>query len=213
MSSHIRFLHGIPGRDAVDVYLGQQRMSRGLEYEEITPHMLVPSGRNRLRVSVPGEDRPVLQNGIIIPEGTVYTLFMGNNGTEDQLYPVEEPRLQVSEGSGALRMANFSDPEGEWDVWIRREDGCPEKLFENLEFGEVTEYVILEEGEYSLEIRDDDDRIAAAVLGVTVQPGRFYTIYLVGRGAAEEESFPLVAIVAEDVHFSGDQRIESNREM
>ena len=213
MSSHIRFLHGIPEVEAVDVYLGQQRMSRGLEYEELTPYMLVRSGRNRLRVNMPGEDSPVIQKGIIIPEGTIYTLFLGNNGTENQIYAVEEPELKIPEGMGALRLANFADPKEKWNVWIRMENGKAEKLFEDLGFGEVTEYVVAGAGEYTMEIRDEKEQIAAAVLGVTVQPGRLYTVYLVGRGAPEEESFPLTAIVVEDIHFSGGHRIESREDL
>lgn len=199
MSSHIRFLHGIPGTGPVDIYLGSDPMSRNLTYGELTPHMLVQGGRTRLRVLPAGDQEgEVLRNGIIIPEQSIYTLVMADPEAYPEILPVEEPALDLPEGNGALRIGNFTVPQDTWEVWLRKENQEPEPLFSQVTSQEVTEYVVLPEGDYSLEFLDQKGHTVTGALGIEIQPGNFYTVYLLGRNMPEEEAFPVITVQAWD---------------
>ena len=199
MKSHIRFLHAVPDVGPVDIYLGNTVVSRSLPYGEATPHMLTEAGRTRVRVLPAGQtEGEHLRNGIIIPEESVYTVVIGHPETYAELLPMEEPMLELPEGSGGLRAANFTTPAGSCDVWLRRENEEPEALFSDVNSQEVTEYAVLPAGEYSLEFRSPKGPTMAEALGISVQPGRFYTVYLLGRDQPEEEAFPVITVQMED---------------
>lgn len=203
MSSHIRFLHGIAGTGPVDLYLGPEVVFRGLGYGEATPHMLVPAGRNRIRAVSAGENgRELLRSGVIIPEQSIYTLVLDQMEGEPQLLPVEEPKLELPDNTGALRVGIFTTPEDHWEIWLRKENEEPELLFSEAGARETTEYVVLPEGDYSLEFRDSKGRTVTEALGIEIVPGRFYTVYLLGRSLPEEEDYPVISVQLWDANSS-----------
>ena len=89
-----------------------------------------------------------------------------------------------------------------WEIWLRKENEEPELLFSEAGARETTEYVVLPEGEYSLEFRDSKGRTVTEALGIEIVPGRFYTVYLLGRSLPEEEDYPVISVQLWDANSS-----------
>lgn len=200
--SLIRFFHGCTRLDEISIYVGDMPVARQLAYGEATPHFLVRSGQTQIRIEENGVVRQ--QNYVIVPKGETYTLLiLCRDGFPEMLAVAEDGRLLDQMQSG-IRVASFTESEGQLDLWRRFEE-TEELLFSQIIQGDVSEYVQLIPGEQRWEVREDAATISM-LPGQNVEAGQLYTVYLIGRNEPEEEDRPLAMIMLPDAAAEGMNR-------
>ena len=98
----------------------------------------------------------------------------------------------VAEDQARLRVIHASPDAGAVDIGI---EGNDENLFGGLDFGASSEYVILDAGEYSLEVRPGGDDMTVALRSdVTLEAGMVYDLVAIGR--PDDRSLALLVLSA-----------------
>lgn len=178
LNGFIRVLNASPGAQPVDVYIGGRLIARNLPYREFTPYLQVPSGSDNIRVYSTGTTaNPILNTNVNIEPRTISTLAIINRPGELGLQQVPEPKLQIPQGRAMLRFAHLSPNAPGVDITLP--DG--QKLFSDVTYREVTDYIPVNPGRYTLQARvAGTDQVALNVPNINLRPKQFYTVYAVG---------------------------------
>lgn len=193
--SLIRFFHGCAQLGDISISVGGIPVARQLSYGEATPHFLVRPGQTQIRVEEKGVVR--LQNHVIVPEEETYTvLILCRESFPEMIAIAEDGRLLDLEQSG-VRVGSFAQSNEQLQLW-RRFAETDELLFEQIERGDVSEYVQLEPGQNRFEIREGNAAISM-LPGQNIEKGQLYTLYILGKNDPEEDEYPVAIILLPDV--------------
>ena len=196
--SLIRFFHGCAQLGDISIFVGGVPVARQLSYGEATPHFLVRQGQTQIRVEEKGVVR--MQNHVIVPEGETYTLLiLCRGGFPEMIAIAEDGRLLDQEQSG-VRVGSFAEGDTQLQLW-RRFAKQDESLFEQIEQGDVSEYVQLEPGQNRFEVREEN-AVISMLPGQNIEKGQLYTVYLIGKNDPDEEEHPVAIILLQDVAMS-----------
>jgi hypothetical protein len=106
----------------------------------------------------------------------------------------------LAQGQARLRVINASPDAGAFDVGIA---GDEENLFEGVDFRAATDYVVLDAGDYSLEVRPGgEDMTVALQSDATLEEGVTYDLVALGR--PDDQTLTLLALMAPVAIQTGD---------
>ena len=198
--TYLRFFHGFPSNVAVDLYLGDRKIASGLTFGGFTPYTAVDPGRYMLVVYPAGErNAPLIKNDVVVPSGEIYTVIIGDRQGLPALAPVEDPRFHLPEDRVALRLGNMAPGMEPVNALLRLGEGEFEDLFPDVEYGQVTEYAIIEPGRYTMDVQlTNGEKRVLWVPNINLRQGRYYSIYMIGQGKEGETEFPLIAVIPLD---------------
>lgn len=191
----VRVVHAAPDAPAVDAYLNDAQVAADLAFGTATEYAAVPSGGGRgVRLVAAGgamEDA-VLDGSFDLDPGQAYELLVQGGGT-DLAFSITGVDLRpVAEDQARLRVIHASPDAGAVDIGI---EGNDENLFSGLDFGASSEYVILDAGDYSLEVRPGGDDMTVALRSdVTLEAGMVYDLVAIGR--PDDRSLALLVLSA-----------------
>ncbi|QCX34812.1 DUF4397 domain-containing protein [Caloramator sp. E03] len=176
--SYIRILHASPNSPAVDVYANDKLIAKNLSYRGFTPYIGVPEGQYRVKVFATGtKEKPVLDTELSLPGNASYTIAAIGNPNEISLFPIVEHQKSLSPGKLFLRFAHLSPNAPSVDIVTT--DG--KKLFEDISYKEVDDYIEVNPGTYSIKINPSGtNNTVLFVPNIRLLPNRYYTIYAVG---------------------------------
>jgi hypothetical protein len=191
--SYIRVLHASPDAPSVDVYANGTMIANNLGYRGFTQYIKVPAGFYNIRIFPAGTtETPVLETDVEIQTQSIYTVAAIGLLENLALLPVLEPLRDIDPGYAMIRFAHLSP--GTPAVDITLPDG--QKLFKSVEYTEVTGYIPVKQGTYTLQARlAGTDTIALTVPNVRLQHNNLYTVYAVGLADA---SPPLQVLIPLD---------------
>ncbi|EOD00488.1 DUF4397 domain-containing protein [Caldisalinibacter kiritimatiensis] len=178
MGSFIRILHASPDAPAVDVYINNNLVASNLKYRQFTEYLQVPPGRYNVKVFAAGQrTNPVIDTEVNVTPMSIATVAAVGRLENIKLLPIPEPRMPIPPGKLYIRFGHLSPNAPRVDV--RLPNG--QTLFRNVGFEEVTDYIPVDPGTYTLEVflAGTDERVLY-VPNVNLQPNRFYTVYAVG---------------------------------
>lgn len=70
---------------------------------------------------------------------------------------------------------------------LRLGEGEFEDLFPDVEYGQVTEYAIIEPGRYTMDVQlTNGEKRVLWVPNINLRQGRYYSIYMIGQGKEGE---------------------------
>ena len=194
--SNIRLLHASPGAPAVDVYANDNKIASNLAFKNLTRYIDVRPGRYNIKVYPAGRRRnPVLVDNITVRPDTIYTVAVINRLNNLALFPVID-LVQISpavnrENTAYIRASHLSPNAPAVNVRIDNRT-----IANNLNYKSISRYVPVDPGTYNINIfRAGTDNNVLRKVNVVIQPGFYYTIYVLGL---VNEEPPLQAIVPID---------------
>lgn len=206
----VRVAHFSSDAPAVDVYLDDDRVLSDVSFGEISSYLEVEPGTAAVRITAAGDPETVVFDDEVAVGRAFYTIAaIGTLGDE-----TFRPLVLTDAGSTLVRLRHAAADAPA--VSVTADDGQL-SLYEAVSFGDVTDYVALPAGQYTLEVSeagDDtdsadhegeraDDTAPITTFDVDLERGGAYTAYAVGDQGSADEAGPLSVTVVEDGPTAG----------
>jgi len=183
--SGVMFVHASPDAPGVDIKLGYLPAARNLLFAQNTPYRFTLSGLRDIKVNVAGTRTTVIQATARLQRNTFYTVFAADRVANIGPVVLVDDLTPPAEGQAHVRFVHLSPDAPAVDVAVA--NGGP-VLFGNQAFKSASDFTPVPAGTYDLEVRvAGTSTVALPLPGITLQPGRIYTVYakglLAGTGA------------------------------
>ena len=177
-SSLVRVFHAAPQAPNVDVYVNDQMVFSNLAFGDFTRYVYLDEGEYNVSVYLAGQkDRPVINQMVDVPSQQIFTIAAtGNLDNLGLLVIPDKVSKSPSQNYSAVRVIHLSPNAPGVDILV---DG--DTLFEDISFGEGTDYVDLNPGTYNVNVVLNTDKSVVLPLKVTLNPDKIYTIYIIGN--------------------------------
>lgn len=177
-SSLVRVFHAAPQAPNVDVYVNDQMVFSNLAFGDFTRYVYLDEGEYNVSVYLAGQkDRPVINQMVDVPSQQIFTIAAtGNLDNLGLLVIPDKVSKSPSQNYSSVRVIHLSPNAPGVDILV---DG--DTLFEDISFGEGTDYVDLNPGTYNVNVVLNPDKSVVLPLKVTLNPDKIYTIYIIGN--------------------------------
>lgn len=177
-SSLVRVFHAAPQAPNVDVYVNDQMVFSNLAFGDFTRYVYLDEGEYNVSVYLAGQkDRPVINQMVDVPSQQIFTIAAtGNLDNLGLLVIPDKVSKSPSQNYSSVRVIHLSPNAPGVDILV---DG--DTLFEDISFGEGTDYVDLNTGTYNVNVVLNTDKSVVLPLKVTLNPDKIYTIYIIGN--------------------------------
>lgn len=177
-SSLVRVFHAAPQAPNVDVYVNDQMVFSNLAFGDFTRYVYLDEGEYNVSVYLAGQkDRPVINQMVDVPSQQIFTVAAtGNLDNLGLLVIPDKVSKSPSQNYSSVRVIHLSPNAPGVDILV---DG--DTLFEDISFGEGTDYVDLNPGTYNVNVVLNSDKSVVLPLKVTLNPDKIYTIYIIGN--------------------------------
>ena len=177
-SSLVRVFHAAPQAPNVDVYVNDQMVFSNLAFGDFTRYVYLDEGEYNVSVYLAGQkDRPVINQMVDVPSQQIFTIAAtGNLDNLGLLVIPDKVSKSPSQNNSSVRVIHLSPNAPGVDILV---DG--DTLFEDISFGEGTDYVDLNPGTYNVNVVLNTDKSVVLPLKVTLNPDKIYTIYIIGN--------------------------------
>ena len=177
-SSLVRVFHAAPQAPNVDVYVNDQMVFSYLAFGDFTRYVYLDEGEYNVSVYLAGQkDRPVINQMVDVPSQQIFTIAAtGNLDNLGLLVIPDKVSKSPSQNYSSVRVIHLSPNAPGVDILV---DG--DTLFEDISFGEGTDYVDLNPGTYNVNVVLNTDKSVVLPLKVTLNPDKIYTIYIIGN--------------------------------
>ena len=177
-SSLVRVFHAAPQAPNVDVYVIDQMVFSNLAFGDFTRYVYLDEGEYNVSVYLAGQkDRPVINQMVDVPSQQIFTIAAtGNLDNLGLLVIPDKVSKSPSQNYSSVRVIHLSPNAPGVDILV---DG--DTLFEDISFGEGTDYVDLNPGTYNVNVVLNTDKSVVLPLKVTLNPDKIYTIYIIGN--------------------------------
>lgn len=177
-SSLVRVFHAAPQAPNVDVYVNDQMVFSNLAFGDFTRYVYLDEGEYNVSVYLAGQkDRPVINQMVDVPSQQIFTIAAtGNLDNLGLLVIPDKVSKSPSQNYSSVRVIHLSPNAPDVDILV---DG--DTLFEDISFGEGTDYVDLNPGTYNVNVVLNTDKSVVLPLKVTLNPDKIYTIYIIGN--------------------------------
>jgi hypothetical protein len=191
----LRFVHAGSDASPVDVYLSDAQLAHGLEFGTATEYVAVPSGTGR-GIRVVATDAPVeeamIDTSLDFEPGQAYEILVTGEGENLELTITGTDLRPLAAGQARLRVVHASPDAGAIDVGI---EGQEENLYEGVNFRDATNYLVLDAGDYPIQVRPGGDDMTVALQSeATLAEGITYDLIALGR--ADDQTLTLLALMA-----------------
>jgi hypothetical protein len=175
----VRIVHASPDAPAVDVIVDGAVVASNLTFGQVTDALSVSPDEHQVQVVPTGADASsaVIDTTFDPEGGKTYIVAASGllNEIEAKVYDVHGDDLDL--GKSRVRLINLSPEDTSVDVYQTGGD----ELFDDVEFGEASDYTDLDAGAYDLEVRPHDQEAASlSVPGFPVDEGNAYDLLLIG---------------------------------
>lgn len=199
----VRLVHAAPDAPPVDVYLNEAQIAQNLEFGTATEYVMVPSGGDRgVRVTATGTpvDEAVIDAGLDFDPGQAYEILVTGGGDDLEATITGTDLRPLAQGQARLRVIHASPDADAFDIGVA---GSAETLFEGINFRDATDYIVLDAGEYSFEVRPGgEDMTVALQSAATLEEGVTYDLIALGR--PDDQTLTLLALMAPVAIQTGD---------
>ncbi|WP_137286728.1 DUF4397 domain-containing protein [Halorussus salinisoli] len=204
-AAQVRVAHLSPDAPAVDVLVDGEPVLEGVEFGTVSDYLQVPAGERTVTIQTSEDESVVFEGSVTVEAGTMYTVAAIGEVSEETF----EPAIYVddfetpSDENASVRLVHASPDAPAVDVTVE-ESGAV--LYDNVTFGNATDYVEVPAGDYTLEVRpatEDNDGEVVTTFDVSLEGGTVYSAVAAGYLSPDEApaDVPFDLIVATD---SGD---------
>lgn len=190
---YARFINASPDNGRVSFYVNDQEYFVNFPFGEISGYRQIPSGDVTFRaVWENGGENVIYTLRTSVADGDVYTMALAGESGSRTLRSINDITEKSTYKASNIRIADLvSDFDG-FDIYA---NGFP--LLDDIEFPEVSDYIMIRSGDYSFKILNEDtDDVILDTGKQTLEPFKYYTLYIIG--AAENPGEPVKVIFATD---------------
>jgi hypothetical protein len=178
----VRIVDALPGFDAVDAYVGNNKEFPKVAYKSVTPYREVPDIHEQFAIRPAGQDsaQPLAENREGISGGNHYTaIAMPTNDGKATLRVISDRLTPPPSGKASVRVIHASPDAGEVDVFAKGKENA---LFSGVNQQTVTLYNEIDPMTATLEVRPQGKTdVLLTVPNVAFEAGHIYTIVLAGK--------------------------------
>ncbi|RXJ00374.1 DUF4397 domain-containing protein [Anaerobacillus alkaliphilus] len=173
----VRVLHVSPDAPKVDVYVNGEKTLENITYYQISPYLEVPAGSYRIDIYPAGQTtNPVLTETVEVQSGRNYTVAAAGRLANLRLVPVVDTTRNPRNKS-KVRFWHLSPNAPAVDIAIAGGD----VLFSNVSFGQIANYLEVDPGSVTLEVRAaGTDNVVLTLRDTNLKAGEAYTITAIG---------------------------------
>lgn len=177
-NSFIRVLHASPNAPGVDIYINDSILASDVTYKEFTKYIPLAGGLYNIKVYPTGKKvNPVIDTNVNIPPSSIFTIAITGMLAEIALILIQEPPIKRFPSETFIRIAHLSPNTPNVDITLPNGN----KLFSDVEYKEVTDYIPIKPGVYVLQARlAGTNNIILTVPNTNLRAGNIYTVYIVG---------------------------------
>ncbi len=177
--ANIRIVHASPDAPAVDVIIDGAVVAANLKFGEATDFMSVSPNKHQIQVVPAGADAAsaVIDTEFDPDSGQGYIIAAAGllADIEAKVYKADMSNLDSNQSR--LRAINLSPADGSMDVYQTGGD----ELFNDISFGDASDYTDVDAGSYDLEVRPHDQAtVAVSLPGFKVAAGSAYALLILG---------------------------------
>jgi hypothetical protein len=206
----VRIVHASPDAGPVDIVLDGSVIAENVDYGTVTEFAGVADGEHQLQVTATGQttDDAVLDNEFTFDGGQAYQVAAIGIGEDDD-DDGNDLRLESSEidlspiAPGQARIRAVHALPGSGAVTVSQADGV--ELFSDLEFGNASDYIVVEPGVFGLEVTDDEENTSIVnAPDLELEEGMTYDAFVIGR-ADEPDTLQILLLPTDTSVLSGSQ--------
>jgi len=183
----LRVVNAAPSSTNFDLFAGDLLLFDGLAFKSVTPYRAVDGQRYAFALRPAGmtQAKPLSTNTEGLQDGHFYTaVAMPGDGRSPRLRVVDDPLQPPSAGKARLRIIHAGADAGTIRI---RAAGASDNLFDKIEYESVSDYRDVSPVSGAIEIvRDEPSAPVLTSFNTHLDPGRFYTIVILGSGRAVE---------------------------
>jgi hypothetical protein len=137
-------------------------------------------------------EEAILDEGLDFDPGQAYEIVFTGTGDDLGLLITGTDLRPVADGQARLRVIHASPDAGAVNIGLTGQD---ENLYEGIDFGATTNYIIVDAGDYPIEVRPGgDDMTAALQADATIEEGIVYDLVALGR--PDDRTLTLLVLTA-----------------
>lgn len=177
-NAKLRFVHTIPGANAVDVYTDGQLTIRGLAFGQASTYVTVSAGEHQLKVTSSGTTNPLWEQAVSAADGSATTLVAASASDPNFLVYPED---LTSIGLGKARLTAIHAIAGAPAVDLMLADGRP--VIPGLQFGQAAGTLDVPAFSYDFAVAANGDGVEKAILnadGAALGTGTSYMLVIYG---------------------------------
>lgn len=178
VDTNIRIIHALPNAPNVDVYVDGSLLTSNLSFGKISKYITLTSNEYEFQVFITGTyDKPLLSQNIPLIANANYTISIVELDNNLFLFRLKDSNIPFNKSQTFLRFINLSSTSPLLSLSLP--NGII--LFNEAEYLETTGYSHLSSGIYNFEvILGSSDISAKYIRNLTLNNGKFYTIYIIG---------------------------------
>ena len=178
----MRAVQAAPTTSNLDLFAGDLLLFDGLAFKSVTPYRAIDGQRYAFGLRPAGMTRakPLSMNSEQVQDGEFYTAFaMPQEGGGTQLKLVNDPHDPPAGGKARLRVVHAGVDAGSIDL---RLSGSSDTLFSDVEYLAISKYQDVAPLNGTVQIVGSTAAAPVlANLNLHIEPGRFYTVVVVGN--------------------------------
>ena len=171
-ASIARTFNAAPGVLLLDLFVNDRPRVQNVEYKEITSYLPTRPGLRNTKIYDPKTNKLLLEvPNVDIPPGQIITATVFGGLNNLQYMPIiDDINVQVSPDKTKVRFYNLDSS----DIGFTLTSPYGSRSM-SLAFGQGSEYLQLNPGDYKLQIRATNP----VSMNIVFKPGRIYTLYMI----------------------------------
>lgn len=178
VETSVRILHAVPNAPNVDVYLNGSLLTSNLAFGKISKYSVFSPGEYEFQLFPTGTyDKPLLSQTVQLIANANYTVSIVTLSNDLYLFRLKDSNVPATKSQAFLRFINLSSNAPLLSLALP--NGIT--LFSQAEYLETTGYYPLSAGIYNFEVLLGSSQVTTKFIkNITLDGGRFYTIYIIG---------------------------------
>lgn len=178
VETSVRILHAVPKAPNVDVYLNGSLLTSNLAFGKISKYTIFSPGEYEFQLFPTGTyDKPILSQTVQLIANANYTVSIVTLSNDLYLFRLKDDNIPATKSQAFLRFINLSSNAPLLSLALP--NGVT--LFSQAEYLETTGYYPLSAGIYNFEVLFGSSQVTTKFIkNITLDGGRFYTIYIIG---------------------------------
>lgn len=188
----VRMVNAVPGAASVELTASGEVLFSAVGYKTVTDYVELDNNTPMLELKASGVDSTMAGNSELVMDGARYTILAARGEDGKVSLHVVRDEVEPDSGKASIRLINAVGDGTEADLLVA---GRTDPLFDDVDFGDEAGPVDVDPMNADLSVRMGQ---RVKQLGATeLEPGRHYTVVLVGRNAAAVEAVTFTDRVVE----------------